>query len=185
MSVSKCGVCECRDEPPGCVCVLGPSPASLIPARHIKETGDDGAARCLYLVLPASSTLWWGKVGQSRVLLTIFGRVLCPPQPSCLPPLLAARAPLLRSPLLACRLSLFSTISPPLLFLPLFHHPMRTLLNPLLVSMLPLPSYHPVPPSIIYPVLPVNVFVFSSPNPLLQLILFLPALLLPLYFLWL
>lgn len=32
------------------------------------------------------------------MLLTIFGRVLCPLQPSCLPPLLAARALLLRPP---------------------------------------------------------------------------------------
>lgn len=58
--MSKCGVCECISEPRGFVCVLGPSPASLIPARHIKETGD-AAARCLYVLLPASSTLWWGE----------------------------------------------------------------------------------------------------------------------------
>lgn len=59
--MSKCGVCECINEPRGFVCVLGPSPASLIPARHIKETGDGVSARCLYMVLPASSVLMWGE----------------------------------------------------------------------------------------------------------------------------
>lgn len=50
--------CECRNEPQGFAWVLGPSPASLIPARRIKETGDGVATRCLYMVLSASSTLW-------------------------------------------------------------------------------------------------------------------------------
>lgn len=127
ISVSKCGVSECINEPRGFVCVLGPSPASLIPARHIKETGDDIAARCLYMALPASSTLWWG---ESRPELGALDHIwpgvvspaaILPASTACCQ---GTVAPLLPS----CRLSLFSTISPPLLLLlPLLHHPRRAL----------------------------------------------------------
>lgn len=93
-----------------------------------------------------------GGWGESRPELGAVGHTwpgVVSPAAILQPPLLAARAPLLRSPS-SCRSSLFLRIS-----LPLLQHAKRTLLNPRLVSK------HPVPPSLISPVLPVAVFVFS------------------------
>ena len=127
------------------------------------------------MVLPAPSRLWFSpleKVGQSWVLMTIFGRVLCPLQPSCLPPPHAARALLLRA---------FPLVDYPhflcfLLLLLLLHHQNRTLFIPLLVSL----SAHSAPyrssPLFLSPAHPVTaLFCLFSPNPLPPLILLLPA----------
>lgn len=93
------------------------------------------------MVLPSSSRHWFSpleKVGQSRVLMTIFGRVLCPLQPSCLPPPHCARALLLSS---------FLIVADPIFFsFPLrliFHRQNTTLFVPLSLSS---PSYHSFPP---------------------------------------
>lgn len=104
--------CECINEPQGFVCVLGPSPASLIPARHIKATGDDVATRCLYMVLPASSMLW---CRESRPELgpadhiwpgVVSPAAILPASTACCQDAVAPLPP-------SCRLSLFSPISPP------------------------------------------------------------------------
>lgn len=93
------------------------------------------------MVLPSSSRHWFSpleKVGQSRVLMTIFGRVLCPLQPSCLPPPHCARSLLLSS---------FLIVADPIFFsFPLrliFHRQNTTLFVPLSLSS---PSYHSFPP---------------------------------------
>lgn len=130
------------------------------------------------MVLPASSRLWFSrleKVGQSWVLMTIFGRVLCPLQPSCLPPLHAARALLLSSfplvvyPHFFCFLLL-------LLLLLHHHHQNRTRFNPLLVSLYAHCAPYRSIPFLLSPAHPVTeLFCLFSPNPLLPLILLLPA----------
>lgn len=136
------------------------------------------------MVLPASSRLWFShfkKVGQSWVLMTIFGRVLCPLQPSCLPPLHAARAllfgsfPLAVSPHFLCFL----------LILLLLHHQNRTLFNPLLVCLLlTLPLIAPFPSSSLPLILLVHYFVFSPQTHFFRSSSFSPlhpSLLLPLF----
>lgn len=104
--------CECRDEPQGCVWVLGPSPASLIPARRIKETGDGAATRCLYMVLPASSMRW---CRESRPAPGPGGHIwpgvvspaaILPASTACCQGTVALLPP-------SCRPSRFSPISPP------------------------------------------------------------------------
>lgn len=100
--------------------------------------------------------------------MTIFGRVLCPLQPSCLPPPHAARALLLSSfPCLVY--SRFSC------FLFLLCHQNRTLFTSLLVSL----SSHFVPyhsfPLLLFPLILLLLFCLFSPNQLLPLILLLPA----------
>lgn len=128
------------------------------------------------MVLPASSRLWFSpleKVGQSWVLMTIFGRVLCPLQPSCLPPPRAARALLLSSFPLVVYPHFLCFLLLPLLLL---HHQNRALFIPLLVSL----SAHSAPyrsfPLLLSPAHPVTaLFCLFSPNPLLPLILLLPA----------
>lgn len=90
-------------------------------AQVLHHSSQHDASKRQETALPPAAHIWsflphprFGaeKVGQRRVLLAIFGRVLCPPQPSCLPPLLAARA-LLLCPPPSCRPSRFSPISPP------------------------------------------------------------------------
>lgn len=120
------------------------------------------------MVLPASSKLWFRpleKVGQSWVLMTIFGRVLCPLQPSCLPSPHAARALMLSffPCLVYSRFSRFSSYSttrtvftcPLVSLFPLFspHHlfcplPCHTHAFTATLSFLPKPgsSAHPPPP---------------------------------------
>lgn len=128
------------------------------------------------MVLPALSRLWFSpleKVGQSWVLMTIFGPVLCPLQPSCLPPPHAARALLLSSfPLVVYPRFLYF-----LLLLLLLHPPEHNTFHPppldfsfcslcplSLLSLLLSPT-HPV----------TALFCLFSPNLLLPLILLLPA----------
>lgn len=105
--------------------------------------------------------------------MTIFGRVLCPLQPSCLAPLHAARALLLSSFPLAVYPHFFCFL--PLLLL-LLHHKNRTLFIPLLVSFVaPSAPYHSLP-LLSSPAHPVTaLFCLFSPNPLLPLIHLLPA----------
>lgn len=121
------------------------------------------------MVLPSSSRHWFSpleKVGQNRVLMTIFGRVLCPLQPSCLPPPHCARALLLSSFLIVADPIFFSF---PLRLL--FHRQNTTLFVPLSLSS---PSYHSFP--LLSPTHPVTALVcLFSPNQLLPLIHLLPA----------
>lgn len=178
------GVCKCMNEPRGFDCALGPSPASLIPARHIKETGDVVAACCLYTLPPGSSRLWWG---ESRPELGAVDHIwlgvvspaaILPASTACCQGTVALHTPLLLVVYTSFRQSLrlsFSSLSstseenifepPPALYAPF------ALLSP--CSLLP----H-LPFSSCY------CFCLFFPNPLLQLFLFLPAFLLPLYFPW-
>lgn len=177
--MSKCGVCECISEPRGFVCVLGPSPASLIPARHIKETGD-AAARCLYVLLPASSTLWWG---ESRPELgavdhtwpgVVSPAAILPASTACCQGTVAPLPPFLSFiPLLGNLSASPSPPSPPSSKENTFEP------SPGLYVVAPCSPLRPLPCSSCY------CFCLFSPNPLLQLILFVPAFLLPLYFPWL
>ena len=85
------------------------------------------------MVLPESSRHGFSpleKVGQSRVLMTIFGRVLCPLQPSCLLPRML--------PGHCCLVSSLDPISS------IFLHQHKTLLIPLSLSAQPRP-YHSFP----------------------------------------
>lgn len=103
--------------------------------------------------------------------MTIFGRVLCPLQPSCLPPLHAARA-LLLSSFPSCRLSPFLLFSPPSSPPPPLPPEQNTFHPPLGFSFCPYHSF-PLLPSPAHPV--TALFCLFSPNPLLPLILLLPA----------
>lgn len=146
-----------------------------MPAWHIKETDADIVACCPYLVLSASPRLCFSslqKVGQSLVLMTIFGRVLCPLQPSCLPPQHAARALMLNSFTLVVYLHFLGF----LLLLLVHCHQNRALFNPLLVFL----YAHTAPyPSILLLLSPAHpgtaLFCLLPPNPLHPLILLFPA----------
>lgn len=106
--------------------------------------------------------------------MTIFGRVLCPLQPSCLPPLHAARALLLSSFPLVVYPRFFCVLL--LLLLLLLHHQNRACFIPLLVSLSAHSAPHHSLPLLPSPAHPVTaLFCLFSPNPLPPLVLLLPA----------